>query len=268
MRKGSSLLRVFSAAFVLFLGIAGYLSADVDHDGHLCDRHLPLGVIPGADQVLCYQGYAVGYSYEHKIPLWAAYVLTDASANSVNVERRDNFRINRKIPEAFRSTLDDYRGSGYDRGHMAESGSIDFTQLANGETFLLTNIVPQLPGFNRNMFQYSGAWGALEDKTRDWVADRKRLYVVSGAVASGTNTIGKGVSIPEFFYKIFIDLRTRESLAFLLPHEEGGADSLEVFLTSIDHIEARSNIDFFALISDDQESVLEAHRGEALWEVE
>lgn len=230
-----------------------------------CARSEPLGALPGADQVLCYTGFAVGYSYDLRIPIWASYSITNSSANGLNVERRDRFRESPEIPEQYRSLLSDYRGSGYDRGHMAGSATIDFSRSANDETFFLSNIVPQRPGFNRDGFGMKGVWGYLENETRDWVSERKRLYVVSGAIASGENRIGSGVAVPEWFYKIFIDLNTGESLAFLMPHEENTREQAASYLTSIDAIEKLSGLDFFARIVDAQEKKLESRVAPSLW---
>lgn len=231
----------------------------------VCRKHLPLGHLPGADQTFCYDGYAVGYSYDLKIPVWAAYRITHESANTVNVDRSDDFRINPSVPARYRSDRADYRGSGYDRGHMAPSGTIDYSREANSETYFYSNIVPQLPGFNRDGFGHQGVWGFLENEIRDWVRDRGELYVVSGAIASGRQTIGNSVAIPEAFYKIVIDLKTADSIAFLLPHEENLKDQAAKFIVSIDRIEEVSGLDFFQRIVDEQEDALEAFVAPGMW---
>lgn len=43
----------------------------------------------------------------------------------------------------FRAALEDYRGSGFDRGHMAAAGNYPTDQAAMCGTFVLTNMVPQ-----------------------------------------------------------------------------------------------------------------------------
>lgn len=230
-----------------------------------CQKHLPLGVLPGADQSFCYDGYAVGYSHNLKIPIWAAYRITNESANTVNVERSDDFRINPDIPAQYRSDRSDYRGSGYDRGHMAPSGSIDYSRSANSETYFYSNMVPQRPGFNRDGFGHAGVWGFLENEIRDWVRDRGEVYVVSGAIASGRETIGDGVAIPEAFYKVVIDLDSADSIAFLLPHEDDLRDRATNFIVSIDRIEEVSGLDLFQRIVDEQETALEAFVARDMW---
>lgn len=230
-----------------------------------CEKHLPIGPLPGADQIFCYDGYAVGYSHQHKIPIWAAYRITDSSANGRNVDRQDDFRVNPDIPSPYQSRKSDYRGSGYDRGHMAPSGSIDYSSEANSETFYLSNMVPQRPGFNRDGFGHEGVWGYLENEVRDWVNARGEIYVVSGAIASGKTTIGDGVAVPEAFYKIAIDLKKGDSIAFLMPHKDDLRKHAEKFIVSIDRIEEVSKLDLFQRIVDEQESKLEAHIASKMW---
>ena len=230
-----------------------------------CSKHLPIGPLPGADQIFCYDGYAVGYSYRHKIPVWAAYRITDGSANGLNVDRQDDFRVNPEIPAQYQSRKSDYRGSGYDRGHMAPSGSIDYSPEANSETFYLSNMVPQRPGFNRDGFGHEGIWGYLENEVRDWVNERGEVYVVSGAIATGGVTIGEGVSVPEAFYKIVIDLKKGDSIAFLMPHKDDLRDRAAHFIVSIDQIEEKSQLDLFQRIVDEQEEALEGHIAKRMW---
>ncbi|KAF6771847.1 hypothetical protein AHF37_08547 [Paragonimus kellicotti] len=46
--------------------------------------------------------------------------------------------------EMFRTTNEDYLGSGYDRGHMAAAGNYRFEKPAMSQTFILSNIAPQV----------------------------------------------------------------------------------------------------------------------------
>lgn len=107
--------------------------------------------------------------------------------------------------------------------------------------------------------------GFLENEIRDWVRDRGELYVVSGAIASGRQTIGDGVAIPEAFYKIVIDLSSADSIAFLLPHEDDLRGQAANFIVSIDRIEEVSGLDLFQRIVDEQEAALEAFVAREMW---
>ena len=64
-----------------------------------------------------------------------------------------------KVPKSVQHPPDAYKGTGFDRGHLAPSETIDFTVSSNRETFTMINIVPQHPGLNRQ------AWRSLERYT-------------------------------------------------------------------------------------------------------
>lgn len=112
-----------------------------------CNGHVVFGVPGTADQLLCREGYAVGYDYDRKVALWVAYHLTKESVEQ-KYKRSNRFKEDEEIPEVHRSTLGDYKGTGYDRGHMAPAATVDFSETSMQESFLLTNMAPQLPGLN------------------------------------------------------------------------------------------------------------------------
>ena len=115
--------------------------------------------MPEADQVIFNRHYITGYSYYFRQAKWTLEIVDpDVTAE---VERTDNFRSDYRVPEMFRADLPDYKGSGYDRGHLVASANQREVELQNSETFLLSNMSPQVPGFNR------GVWKHLEEETRN-----------------------------------------------------------------------------------------------------
>jgi endonuclease G len=85
------------------------------------------------------------------------------------------------------------------------------------ESFYLSNMSPQAPGFNR------GIWSTLESYVRTWADENEEIYVVTGPVLTGTySTIGPDqVSVPEYFYKAILDLKEPDvkGIGFILPNE-------------------------------------------------
>lgn len=143
------------------------------------------------------------------------------------------------MPDYARSTLADYKGSGYDRGHLAPSATMDFTQESMKQSFLMSNMSPQLPGFNRV------GWRVLEEHVRDLANEYNELYVVTGPIYQGNEgTIGNGVVIPSAFYKVILDPSFDEAIAFIVPHRDVSSSELANFITTIDEVERQTGLDF------------------------
>ncbi|ELB7852399.1 DNA/RNA non-specific endonuclease, partial [Vibrio parahaemolyticus] len=204
-------------------------------------------------------GYAVGYNYNTKNADWVAYHITAESVNITN-KRSNAFQEDIEMPDYARSTLADYKGSGYDRGHLAPSATMDFTQESMKQSFLMSNMSPQLPGFNRV------GWRVLEEHVRDLANGYNELYVVTGPIYQGNEgTIGNGVAIPSAFYKVILDPSFDEAIAFIVPHRDVSSSELANFITTIDEVERQTGLDFFAQTPDSIEDNMESVKWEEMW---
>ena len=222
-----------------------------------CHQHLEKGSPSESDQQLCRDGYAVGYNYQSKVADWVAYHITRDSVNAY-FKRSNNFKTDYELPSAYRATTSDYSKTGYDRGHLAPSGTMDFTETSMKQSFLMSNMAPQLPGFNR------GGWKALEDKIRQWANDYNELYVVSGPIWDGNESyIGNGVYIPNSYYKVVLEPAYNDAIAFIVPHRKVSSSELANFITTVDEVERLTNLDFFSTLPDTTENSAEAQ----LWEM-
>lgn len=188
---------------------------------------------------ICFLDYAVLHSGVTKTPLWAAEHLTKKGL-AKQVERDDDFHAELSLPKDQRAELEDYSGSGYDRGHLAPAGDMT-SDKAMRESFSLANMTPQLPVHNR------GLWSSIEKKTRDLATKRGELYVVSGAIFAGSSIkrINKRVFVPTSYFKAVYDPKTGESGAYLVPHD----DSKDYSVVSIDELVKVSGIEPFPSIS-------------------
>ena len=153
--------------------------------------------------------------------MWVAYSVTYSSSHSNGGKRLDNFAEDLSLSDINTRVQDDgYEHSGYDRGHMAPSSLIDETQIANDQTFLMTNMTPQRPWFNRDVGNYKGVWGAIEDSVSCWLKEklRSRIYVIAGVILGpDPEFINGGIAIPQGFYKVVLDLETMEAIGFSHP---------------------------------------------------
>ena len=107
------------------------------------------------------------YNKGWKIPLWVGYELTKSQIEG-NVRRTNDFRPDPALDDQFTAKLKDYKGSDFDRGHMAPAAAFKADQVGMSGTFLLSNIAPQTPALNRI------AWRKLEAEVRTLVHDRNR----------------------------------------------------------------------------------------------
>jgi endonuclease G len=202
--------------------------------------------MPAADQIIVNRHYTIGYSYYFRQAKWALEII---DPDKTDVERFDNFRPDLRVPELFRADLADYEGSGFDRGHLVASANQVETEIQNSETFLLSNMSPQMPGFNR------GIWKDLEDAVRKLDAQKNVLetYVICGPIFNFDVPVvtivpkkNKGVTlpIPHAYFKSVLTEDNRGKLhmwTFMIPNEATDKH-LEEFLTTTKKIERYSGL--------------------------
>lgn len=219
------------------------------------DQFLPLG---GNYETVSHENYHLGYSEEHNQAAWVAYMLTPSELWG-RWDRTDNFREDELVSTGS-ATLLDYRGSGYDRGHLAPAADMAFDQLAMSESFYLSNMSPQVPGFNR------GIWKNLEAQVRRWAKEKGGLYIVTGPVltAPALETIGYNVTVPSKYYKVLYSPKYNQAIAFLMDNKPSNSD-LMVFALSVDEIEYLLGLDLFSALPDDVEIEVESNYSLSEW---
>lgn len=202
--------------------------------------------------------YSLSYNEQHEQAEWVFYQLTLTMING-SFERTDNFRSDPFILSGSAS-LADYKGSGYDRGHLAPASDMKQSVSAMSESFFLSNMSPQDPSFNR------GAWKKLETLIRNWVLEEGSLYVVTGPIFN--NNIGSigynNVTIPGYYYKVVYSDKNKEMIGFVMPNRKTDLN-LKTFVRSVDFIEDQTGIDFFYQLEDNLESELEATKQSEHW---
>lgn len=207
-----------------------------------CPTHVMWGApqipLEGNNQYLCRGEYAVNLNYKTKVPYFVVEHIIAKNINS-DVKRQNDFREDPEVPVKYRTTLKDYANGKYDRGHMAPAGDFTSDSKFMSESFLLSNMMPQTPGNNR------GIWNVLEGQVRDWVIKYKELYVITGTIYNlNYETIGNGVGVPTYIYKIIINPIEQKSIAFKLPNVKLDPSTLGNYIVSIADIEAETGINF------------------------
>lgn len=193
--------------------------------------------------------YALSYNKDNGGPNWVSWHL--GAANLGDTARGD-FRPDPDLPPDWQIRPNDYRGSGYDRGHVCPSGDRTSSEADNDATFYMSNMLPQTAALNQHV------WKSLEDYSRQLVDEGNELYVVAGGIGS-TGRIGRGkVNVPEQCWKIAVVLPAGNKdlsrinantrvIAVLMPNQESpqiaNADWTE-YTSNIAQIEKVTGYDF------------------------
>lgn len=156
------------------------------------------GSIANADNYLMVNNaFALSYNNSRGAANWVAWRI--AASDFGEAERQDNFRPDPNLPNSFtRITPTDYTGSGFDRGHLCPSADRSSSPEVNSQTFYMTNMMPQTPDLNRNV------WNDFESYSRDLVKKgRVDLYVVAGCYGE-KGKLKKKITIPTNCWKVIV----------------------------------------------------------------
>ena len=162
---------------------------------------------------LCYDAFAILHSGESKTAVFVAEKLNRASIADADEKRTNKFFPDARLRFAERASLEDYKNSGFDRGHLAPAGDMPTAQ-AMAQSFSLANMVPQAPEHNR------GAWAkSVEAATRKYASRASGdVYVITGPVyepsINQSPSIGPGkVRVPKYLFKLVYDQDTNRAWA-------------------------------------------------------
>ena len=214
-------------------------------------------------QKITNQGYTSSYNTTYGIPNWVAYELTRSEAASQAAERTNNFKPDPKV-KGKSATNSDYKGSGYDKGHMAPAADMRWSKNVMEESFYFTNICPQAPGLNR------GAWKDLEEEIRDWAIRDSAIVVICGPLFTKEQVQyipNTTVAIPDAYFKVVCSPYTEEAraIAFVFPNSKASKHPRE-YVVTIDSVEKMTGMDFLSQLPDEIENKIEQTSNYTHWE--
>ena len=208
------------------------------------------------EKIVEHLGYTVSFNSDWRIPNWVAYELT--AKEVAGVEPRGNNFV--PDPDIYDSpSTDDYKNSGYDRGHMAPAADMKWSKQAMTESFYTSNICPQNKNLNK------GDWKDLEEHVRSMATKYDHIYIACGPIVSANpKTIGQytyidRIAVPDAFYKVILRRKgdSWSAIGFIMPNQ-AGHKPLTKYAMSIEDVEMITDIDFFVALPDDIEEKIES----------
>lgn len=212
--------------------------------------------------------YGVTYSLEwdcsKKSQRWSCYEMY--AGNSVaNTSRyiakdgEEQYPQDTSIPKEYRFSQDPFYSSGYDHGHICPSADRLCSSEANKQTFFLSNMQPQVNGFN------AGIWEKMEAQVRTWNKSsfRDTLYVCKGGTIDHADqiitTTSKGLIVPKYFFMAILckNAMGYKALGFWVEHKANNDTGLAKYVVNIDTLEKYTGIDFFCNLPDNIEKSVE-----------
>lgn len=206
--------------------------------------------------------YALSYHRDNGEANWVSWHLDSSWLGST--PRQDDFREDTTLPAGWYQVHEtDYSGSGFDRGHMCPSGDRTISVSANSATFLMTNMIPQMPANNQ------GPWASLESYSRTLVSQGNELYVVSGGQGLQFFIANGHVAVPAQTWKVIVVLTngtndvgrvttTTRTIAVVMPNSGSIGSDWRAYRVSVDQVEAITGFDFFSSVPSSIQNVIEA----------
>jgi endonuclease G, mitochondrial len=221
--------------------------------------------IADADNYLMVKSqYALSYNNNKHTANWVSWQLNRSWIGSA--DRKNDFRPDDALPATwYKARPNDYTGSGYDRGHIAPSADRTRNEADNSATFLMTNMMPQVPELNR------GVWGDLEEYCRELVQQGKELYIIAGPVGN-QGAIGKKekISVPAKTWKVIAVLdrqglglqgitNNTRTIAVIMPNDSSvKGKGWKSFRVSVRQVERETGLNFLSNVSPQVQQVIES----------
>ena len=213
----------------------------------------------------CGRNFSYYWDVDALVAHWVAYPLNNSLAGSGS--RTDEWDYDPKLPKnaqpmlykGFKtgspSTTSDGGSAWWDRGHQCPSAD-RLAYKDNIQTFYFTNMTPQNPNLNQNI------WAALETRVRDWSKVFDTLYVATGCVVKGStgyayDNAGKKVTVPVGYYKALLGYQKSRAVgitaqtygytgvAFYFENSNYNGTNYMNQAMTIDELEALTGVDFF-----------------------
>jgi len=199
---------------------------------------LSFSSVKGQDTIrIKHTNYTTVFSKSLKYPILVEWWVTKEMVTCPSpLKRKDNFKPDPVLPKET-DLLNDYKGSGFDRGHMMPAAdNLCQTQQVQDECFYFSNMSAQLHSLN------AGDWKTLETLTRDIASKDDSVYVWTGNIGV-LKKIGT-VSVPKQCWKVVYIKKNKEFMAFLFENDASKPDGIKNNQVTIKDIEKLTGLNF------------------------
>lgn len=256
-KPGFVVLAMFLAALLCGCGNRGIAQT--------AKLELPEISVSDSTRLVQYSAYTLMYNLNRRNPQWVAWELT-ADETDGEVSRGGNgsgkFKVDTSLP-FLQADNDDYRNSGWDRGHMAPAGDMKWSENAMLESFYYVNACPQNQNLNR------GVWKSLEEKCRALAKVYGKVWIACGPIYydGKHGSIGQHwVSVPDAFFKVML-VRAGgryRGIGFICDNE-AGRQPLEYYVWTVDEVEEITGLNFFCNLPPEDENAAESSVDLDVW---
>ena len=169
--------------------------------------------------ILKHTNYTSHYSKSKKYPVMVEWWITKAKIGcSTPLARKDNFKPDPKLPNET-DLIDDYKGSGTDRGHMMPAAeNLCQTPEVQDECFYFSNMAAQYHSLN------AGDWKSVEMLERQISLENDSVHVWCGNFGEAKR-IGK-VAVPTNCWKVIYVVKTKEWFCYLFDNNTSKPDGI------------------------------------------
>lgn len=208
---------------------------------------------PAPSPVIERSGYTLSYDGKTRHASWVYEEITADSLQGSTDRAEFDFMEDPLIPASLRATKKDYKGSGFDRGHLSPAGNARGSSEAMKESFYLSNISPQHPQLNRKY------WVKLERHVREMTKNYSKVFVITGPLflpekdKDGKKyvryqVIGENnVAVPTHYFKVIYGKKAFlvETEAYIIPNQPIENDPpLKTFEVALEKVEKAAGIIF------------------------
>ena len=225
--------------------------------------------------------YSTYYDMDKKSPRWCCYQICQSN-NKKNWTRKkwegatwmgkkwsgDPFQKDPDVDADCQPPVTrEFSTSGYDRGHIVASEDRVYSQDANGQTFYMTNMYPQMHSFN------AGIWADMEKLVRNFLTydmstqashAKDTLYVCKGGTIDSSDQIlnhtENGYIVPKYFFCAVLlkNAKGYQAIGFWFRHSAyGSSETVKGHVVNIKRLEELTGLDFFCNLPDDIERSVE-----------